>query len=298
MDDTVSTFSGARTLLYVPGHRRDQFAKARDSGADAIVLDLEDAVGPDAKAVARRNVADWLAEEGCGAVRINGLGSPWHEEDIAMLAGYSRIVILPKAESGSRAIQLRHRLPAVAGIVPILETAAGILAAWDVCSARGVIRAIFGSADLAGQLGFDHRNRLALGHARCQVVLASAASGLAPPLDGASTAISDMPTLATEAAHAAKLGFSGKSCIHPRQIPVVRAAFAPSAQEVEWARKVIAATGNGSATALDGQFIGKPVVVRAHRLLQRHSETGRPGTGTRADGTARAGNVAVPLDQS
>lgn len=257
----------ARTLLYVPGHRPDRFGKAAASGADHIVLDLEDAVGPELKTEARHNVHRWLAEGGPGLVRINGVDSPWYKEDVAMLAHHPCAVILPKAASPDQVTALLKRRPDGSCVVAILETAAGILAARRLCSTPGVVRVIFGSADLARELGIDHTDRAALAYARSLVVLASAASGLAPPLDGATTAINDEKVLVGDAEDAAAVGFAGKSCIHPAQVPLVRAAFEPSAEELHWAREVLAAAGDGSAASLDGEFIGKPIVKRASRIL-------------------------------
>lgn len=257
----------ARTLLYAPGHRPDLFSKASESGADAVVLDLEDSVGPTLKAAARENVRRWLEADGTGVVRINGLDSPWHEEDLAMLAWRRCSVILPKAASAAHTAGLLDRLGPQSCVVPLLETAAGILAAREVCAVPGVVRAIFGSADLARELGIDHTDRAALVHARCQVVLASAACGVAPPIDGVTSSLRDEQRLIADIRHAAALGFTGKSCLHPRQIPVVHATLAPSADEVRWARKVLASVGDGSARELNGQVIGKPVVDRARNVL-------------------------------
>lgn len=264
----AASIGRARTLLYVPGDRPDRFAKAAASGADLIVLDLEDAVEDAAKAGARHEVHRWLAEGGPGLVRVNSLGTPWHDDDLAMLAGEHRAVILPKVRGPRQAVSVLGRLPRGSCLVPIFETASGILAARDICVVPGVVRAIFGSADLASELGVDHTDRAALAWARSMVVLASAAAGIAPPLDGATTAIRDEKALIADVRDAAAMGFTGKSCLHPSQVPLARAELEPSAEDLRWAHDVLAAAHNGSPTDPHGDFIGKPIITRAHRILR------------------------------
>ncbi len=198
-----------RTLLYVPGDRPDRFAKAVASGADEIVLDLEDAVQPTHKELARVQIHQWLMAGGPGMVRINSVGTPWHDDDVSALGGAPRAVVLPKAGSADDVADVHRALPASSLLIPIIETAAGVLAARDICSTDGVSRVIFGSADLARDLGVDHSDRKALAFARSYVVLASAASGIAAPLDGATTALADNKKLIFDAEDAAAWGFVG-----------------------------------------------------------------------------------------
>lgn len=262
----------ARSFLFVPGHRPDRFAKAVGSGADAIVLDLEDAVGPELKQRARENVFRWLAEGGSGIVRINGTDSPWYEDDVAMLGGSSRAVMFPKVTCADHISDLLNRLPANSCVLPVLETASGILRALEICAENGILRVVFGNADLASELGIDLADRIALGHARAHVVLASAACGLTSPVDGATASVTDEDALIGDAEHAAALGFSAKVCLHPRQVPAVNAAFTPSAADLQWARDVLAAVGDGSVGVLNSQVVGKPIIDRAQRMLS----LGRP----------------------
>jgi citrate lyase subunit beta/citryl-CoA lyase len=260
--------ASARSILFVPGHRPDRFAKARASGADEIVLDLEDAVAPDDKAEAREHVLQWRATEGTGVVRINGSDSPWHEDDIAAFADRPCVVMLPKAESPAQIAALMDRLAAGSCVIPILESALGVLEARSVGGVAGVVRVAFGNADLGGDLGVDPADRTALAHARASTVLASAACRLAPPLDGVTLALTDDDALRADAEHAAALGFSGKLCIHPRQVPIVNEVFSASPEELAWASEVVAAAGD-SVTVVDGQMIDKPLLERARRLLAR-----------------------------
>ncbi|WP_312867409.1 HpcH/HpaI aldolase/citrate lyase family protein [Amycolatopsis pithecellobii] len=261
--------ANVRSWLYVPGSRPDRFAKAAASAADDVVLDLEDSVAPGGKREAREHVLDWLADGHTGIVRINGSGTEWHDEDLEMVVSHRCPVILPKATNAAQVSAVIERLGQKACVIPLIETAVGVAAAQEICGVPGVRRVIFGSADFARDIGIDHLNRTALVHARCAVVLASAVAGIAPPMDGACTAIYDDDKLREDAEHAASLGFGGKSCIHPRQIPIVQTAFSPSTEEVEWARGIVAASGDGSISRLGGELVGRPVVERARRLLAR-----------------------------
>ncbi|MEU6644011.1 CoA ester lyase [Saccharomonospora sp. NPDC046836] len=266
----TDTLSNARSLLFVPGHRPERFAKAVASGADGIVLDLEDAVGPDLKDIARANVRRWFAEGHSGVVRVNGTDSPWYESDIAALRESPGVVMLPKVTRPEQVERLLAELPG-SQVMPLLETSAGILGARDICGAPGILRAVFGNADLARELGIDPADRAAHVSARSEIVLASAACGLPAPIDGVTVAVTDQRTLAADAEHAVSLGFTGKLCLHPRQVPTVNAAFSPSADQLRWAREVIVAAEqhNGSVTLLDGQVVGTPVIERARRILSK-----------------------------
>ncbi|MEU3270485.1 CoA ester lyase [Saccharomonospora sp. NPDC006951] len=265
--DTVS-IARARSLLFVPGHRPERFSKAVRSGAGAVVLDVEDAVGESVKDQARENIRSWLDNGGEGIVRINDVRSAWYEEDVRMLRGVARTVMLAKTESPDDVLELMSELAPGSCVLPLLETAAGILSARDICSVPGVVRAVFGNADLGRQLAVAHSDLVALCFARSQVVLASAAAGIASPVDGVSPDFGDEESLIRDAEHAAAIGFSGKLCLHPNQVQTVESVFSPSTEEVEWARQVLAAAeGNGSVGVLDGQVIGKPVIERAKRML-------------------------------
>jgi citrate lyase subunit beta / citryl-CoA lyase len=260
--------AGASTFLFVPGHRPDRFAKATASGADEIVLDLEDAVAPDLKAVAREHVRRWLAAGGAGIVRINAAGTPWHADDLAVLAEHPGTVMLPKVEDPTDVTGVLEGLPAEACVIPILESARGILHAPSICEVAGLTRVAFGNGDLATQLGVEHTDRDALTYARSAVVLASAAAGVAPPIDGVTTSVADEKCLVEDTRHAARLGFTAKLCIHPRQIPVVRAALLPTPEQLARARHIVAAASD-SVTTVDGEMVDKPIVDRARMILAR-----------------------------
>ncbi|HKS46474.1 MAG TPA: CoA ester lyase [Amycolatopsis sp.] len=264
--------AAARTLLFVPGHRPDRFAKAMAAGADGVVLDLEDAVGPDDKPAARAAVAEWLAQHGTDVlVRINAPGTPWFDEDLELVAKHGCAAMIPKAEDRGTLEGLELPL-----VIPLVETAAGVLKAAEICAARGVVRAAFGSVDLAGQLGVAPDDHLALTHARSALVLASASAGVASPLDGVTTNLSDLEVLREDMRMARRLGYTGKLCIHPRQVEPLHALLAPTPEELAWAEEVIAAGGDGAATAVAGHMVDKPVLERARRLLERAGLTAPP----------------------
>lgn len=256
----------ARTFLFTPGDRPDRFAKAAASGADVVVLDLEDAVAPERKTEARQHIREWLRDGHPALVRINASGTRWHDDDLAMVAETAAAVMVPKAEDPAGLAVLARRVPS---IVPLVETAAGILAAPAVCAAPSVVRPAFGSVDLGAQLGVDHRSHDALRHARSALVLAAAAAGCAAPIDGVTTALDDLAVLRADTEHAVALGFTAKLCVHPRQLEVVHEAFAPSEEDLTWARRVVAAAGDGAAVAHGGELIDRPVLLRAQAILAR-----------------------------
>lgn len=263
------TVAAARSLLFVPGDRPDRFDKAVASGADLVVLDLEDAVAPERKAAAREFVRDWLAGGHPALVRVNAHGTPWSADDLAMVHATGAALMVPKAEDPARLAV--HRTVQV----PLIETALGVLRAGELCAVPGVVRPAFGSIDLAAQLGVDPADREALRHARATLVLAAAAASVAPPVDGVTTAVNDTGAVRDDTAYAARLGFSGKLCVHPGQVTAVHEALAPTPGQVRWAREVVEAAAGNAVVVLDGNMIDKPVVDRARRLLVRAADRGR-----------------------
>lgn len=260
----------ARSLLFVPGDRSDRFGKAVASGADGLIIDLEDSVAPSAKERARDNARRWLDNGGLSVIRINPPGTPWHDHDLTALPNRPVAIMLPKTNGSAEVEGVLQRLPNGSSVIPMLETAVGLFEARAICCAPGVIRVAFGNGDFAMELGIDHTDREALRHARCTIVLASAAAHIAPPLDGPTTALDDRQILIDDTRHAASLGFTGRLCIHPRQVPVVQASLGPTAGKLRWAERVVAAASDGSATTVDGAMVDKPILDRARRLLGRN----------------------------
>lgn len=262
--DTAQTtaITTARSMLFVPGDRPDRFDKAAVSGADAVVLDLEDAVEPDAKCRARTRVSGWLAHmpQKPAVVRINPVDTAYFDEDLAMVREHRCAVMVAKAADPEMLGDFESP------VLAIIETALGIEYANAVCGAGPVVRAAFGNVDLATELGIQPDSHVALSYARSRLVMASAAAGIAAPLDGVTTALDDDAALGADLDQARELGFSGKLCIHPKQVPAVNRGFTPSDAKIAWARRVLTA-GNGGAAAVDGQLVDKPVLERARAIL-------------------------------
>lgn len=254
----------ARALLFVPASRPDRFDKALAAGAHGVIVDLEDAVAPPDKDSARRAVADWLAAGGDAIIRVNAADTRWHDADVALAVDFGCPVMVPKAEDPAVAAAITDR-GAGCPVVLLVETPVGVERARELSAAGGVVRLAFGNADLAAELGVAHDDHLALQYARSRLVLASAAAGIAAPLDGVTTSLRDAELVARDARHARRLGFGGKLCVHPSQVPAVVTGFAPTEEELRWAREVVRASAGVSA--VDGSMVDRPLVARAQRLL-------------------------------
>lgn len=259
-----------KSFLFVPGNRPERFDKACAAGADAVILDLEDAVAPTGKEGAREAVRRWLQQGGRAWLRVNGTETPWHQHDLALLdlAGVQG-VLLPKAEDAHELQALARHVRSGKPLVPLIETAAGLWNARELASVAGVQRLAFGSVDFQVDLSI-HGDGDELLFARSQLVLASRVAGVLPPVDGVTVAIEDDGVLQADVARARRLGFGGKLCIHPRQVAAVQASFRPAPADLEWARRVIEATDTAGhdAVRLDGKLVDKPVIDRARALLQ------------------------------
>lgn len=261
---TPDQIKSARTLLFVPGDRPDRFAKAAAAGPDIVLIDLEDAVGPSAKIAAREHTRRWLSEGKPAMVRINGTDTDWYGDDTALMAEFpSAAVMLPKSQRPEQIINLSAEL-----VVALVETAAGIAAATALGSLPNVHRLAFGSVDLATQLGVDPADREALLFARSALVLASASAGLPPPIDGVTTEMSDLRRVAADSQYARSLGMAAKLCIHPTQVLIAHREFAPTPDEINWARGIVAALDpTAGATTANGRMIDLPVLTRARNIL-------------------------------
>nr|WP_191295185.1 CoA ester lyase [Achromobacter xylosoxidans] len=265
--------------MFVPASRPERIPKALAAGADAVIVDLEDAVEHLAKAAAREALCDFLGTNPRARlwVRINDASTSWHDDDLKACRGKPGVagVLLPKAESLA---QVRHVVQAGLRVIPILETAQGILNAAEVAATPGVERLAFGSLDYGLDMGLTPDTpgaQTVLDQARVQVLLHSRAAGLAPALDGVFPGIQDQAGLAHAAARAQQMGFGGMLCIHPSQVPVIHAAFVPAAQELAWARRVIATHRDTAAGTfmLDGKMVDAPVIARARLVLAQAGET-------------------------
>jgi len=268
-----------RSLLFVPGSRPERFDKALAAGADAVIVDLEDAVAPADKASARESLRAWLRPEHAIVVRINAADTSWFTDDIVLCAcpGVAA-VMLPKAERTETVAALMAA--GAQSVLPLIESAAGFAALTALAAAAGVQRLVFGSIDFQLDLGMRDAHEDELLYFRSQIVIASRLVGLPAPIDGVSTAIDDAAALHVDVQRARRLGFGGKLCIHPKQVAGVHRGFAPSADELAWAQRVLAASAaaGGAAIAVDGKMVDKPVLLRAERLVSEAALVSRPET--------------------
>ncbi|RSN12333.1 CoA ester lyase [Streptomyces sp. WAC 01325] len=265
------------TWLYAPGDRPRVVAKALLSGADVVIVDLEDAVAPHRKDYARAATADLLADPEHPVpvhVRVNALDSPPGVKDIAILAALPGLAALrlPKVTSAEQIIHLAQTTPPTApGTTPLhalLESALGIERAHAIATAHPTLRGIsLGEADLRADLGV--RGDAGLDWCRSRVVVAARAAALPPPSQSIHPDIRDLEGLAASCAHGRTLGFLGRAAIHPRQLPVIERAYLPTEEELEHAETIIkaATTEQGAQALQDGTFIDAAVVTAAQRTL-------------------------------
>ena len=262
------------TYLFVPGNRPERFDKALAAGADAVILDLEDAVSPRDKEEARANVRKWaeLHQEAAEhiVVRINDGATPWFASDLDLLSQAGvRLAMLPKAETAKQVDAVRAALPPQGKVLPIVETALGVDNLEVVASAEGVQRLTFGTLDYGVDLDLSGDER-GLIYAATRLTHASRRAGLASPIYGVTPAIDDDERLLADLAFGRAFGFGAKLCIHPRQVAVIRKAMLPTPAEVDWAKRVLAAAeGTGGALQVDGKMVDRPVLLKARALLDR-----------------------------
>jgi citrate lyase subunit beta/citryl-CoA lyase len=255
--------------LFVPADRPDRFEKAAASGADAIVVDLEDAVAPAHKDTARRNLQALGKIKTPTFVRINPEATEWYEADLEALGAFGmHNILLPKVEEARSVDQVEAVLGELATVIATIETARGVMNAREIAQHRSVRQLAFGTADYALDLGIAP-NPDAMSIALSLLVIVSRAEDLPGPLDGPTFDLSDSGTLAADVERAVRLGAGGKLCIHPAQIETVRRLFAPGPEEIAWARKIVEAGGGSGATRAGGQFADRPIVERARLILQR-----------------------------
>jgi len=270
-----------RSILFVPGTATDRFAKAFAADADAVVLDLEDGVDPGRKDDARKAIGAWLAAPAFGRterlVRVNAPNSPFLARDLAWLPtieGRYEGLVLPKVESPEQIAKIAQSIPS-RRVIPLLETARGIVRAREIVAADADIPAVlFGAEDLTAELGIartvEGEELLA---ARGQVVLA-AVSIDADPIDAVFVEITRLERLRLDAKRARALGFTGKMAIHPDQVPVINQVFKPTTDEINAARKVVEAADAARARGegvfrLDDRMVDAPVIRRAEKVLAR-----------------------------
>jgi citrate lyase beta subunit len=263
---TATDLAHLCSLLFAPGSDERKLRSALALSADGAVADLEDAVAPAQKEAAREIVARVRPP----IVRVNGAETQWFAADLALVEQLAvEAIVLPKAMPEAVAALGDTGPPVIA----IVETAAGVRNAYEIAAMPRVAALLLGAVDLGAEVGLEPRpDGLEILYARSKVVLDSAAAGIRPPFDIVHLDVTDDEGLEEECRLARSLGFRGKACIHPAQVPIVNRVFAPSEAEVDWARRVVeayereAAEGRG-VFALNGAMVDLPVVERARRVL-------------------------------
>jgi len=304
---------GPIAALYLPATRPDRFIKALTSGADAVLLDLEDAVPAASKESARDEAVRLLTERATASgaeadrnreiavqVRINSLWSPWWERDAAAIselidrlpAARPTAVRVPKVESPEQVCRVAELLGGGASALPLyclIETARGLEAAYEIATAHPSVAGIaLGEADLAGDLGVTDAG---LDWARSRLVVAARAAGLPSPAMSAYPRLDDADGLYASCVAGRRAGFLGRSVLHPKQIPAVIRAFTPPPAEVAAAEATLDALGRadildgGTAVLPDGSFVDRAMAETAYRTLGMHRRTTEMAA--RMDGSAR-----------
>ena len=270
----MASLQTARSFLFAPGSEERKLVRALESGADAVVADLEDAVASEEKDAARDLATRLLGDVGAESLRllrVNGIETEWHDADVAVVGeiGLDGVVV-PKATAAAvRTVGGRVDTP----IVAIVETARGLREAFEIASQEQVAVLLLGAVDLGLDLGLEEReDGQEILFARSSLVVDSAAAGLRGPVDRVWVDVRDLEGLARDCAVARSLGFRGKALVHPDQIAPTHEAFAPTASELRRAREIVAAydraVGEGrGVVALDGDMIDAPVAERARELL-------------------------------
>lgn len=259
------------TYLFVPADRPERFAKALASGADRIIIDLEDAVMDDNKQSGRDAIRHAELDWHRVVIRINDIGSPHFEADADLLRDLPVTeIMVPKANSAARLDKVVDTLGGTRRLLPQIESVQGMFAISDLLAHADVARLIFGHLDYALDLGSgqDHEAML---HARSQIVFHSRFAGKPAPVDSVTPDFRDMTACQRDAEAACNLGFGGKLLIHPAQVAPVSAVFTPSDKDIAWAQRVISAVADGGrgAVAVDGNMVDKPVEEAARRILRR-----------------------------
>ncbi|MFF1352591.1 HpcH/HpaI aldolase/citrate lyase family protein [Streptomyces sp. NPDC058297] len=268
---TAQSYETFLTWLYAPGDRPEVVAKALDSGTDVVLIDLEDAVAPDRKAYALDATAEFLADKHPVPVhvRVNALNSPRAESEVRRLTPLPGLgaLRLPKVQGPACLDRVSDWSVEVPPLYALLESALGVEQAYDIARHPGVRGIALGESDLRAELGVASGEGLAWPRGRA--VVAARAAALPPPPQSVYPDVRDTVGLARSCAQGRALGFFGRMAIHPRQLPVIEAAFLPTAAEVEAATEVVgaAATKAGALALPDGRFVDAAIVSDARRVL-------------------------------
>lgn len=264
-------FALGPALLFCPADRPERYAKAA-ARADAVILDLEDAVAPAAKAAARGALIDAHLDPARVIVRVNAIGTTDFDVDMATLSQTDfRLIMVPKAESAKKIMRIDTRFDVIA----LCETACGVVAADKLAAAPNVVALMWGAEDLVASLGGTASRKKGGGYrdiaryARARVLMAAGAEQIAA-IDAVHLDIADERGLRREASDAAASGFQASACIHPGQVDTIRAAYRPDAATLAWARGVLAAAeGERGVFRYEGRMVDEPVLRHARAVLDR-----------------------------
>tara|TARA_S200000501_G_scaffold372426_1_gene417425 strand:- start:912 stop:1718 length:807 start_codon:yes stop_codon:yes gene_type:complete len=260
------------SYLFVPGNRPDRFDKALNSGADKVILDLEDAVPPHEKQLARVNIKNWLNKERNVALRINSAETDWFFDDLFFCnaPGVDTIIISKASEvdqvnkvldSGAKSINL------------LIESATGFKNMEKLSKIEKVTRLIFGTLDFQIDLGIKGKDN-ELNYFRSKIVLTSKLYNLNSPVDGVTTSLDNHKLIKQDTEYGKQFGFGAKLCIHPFQIPIVNSVYMPTKDQYEWAKKIlkVAKDNKGSAAKFEGKMVDKPVITMAEEIINMFKE--------------------------
>ena len=268
----------ARTYLFVPATRIERVSKALAAGADAVIVDLEDAVAPADKSMARDAAAKGCSNAASVFIRVNGPDTEWFEEDLELCASLGALgVVVPKAETADQLRYVANRLESGAIVLPLVETGPAAMQTRRKSARRRVCRASFSDRSISSSIWVSPAiaRRAALFSLRpgAQFELA----GLQPPVDGVTVDIERTSTACATMRCTKRLGFGGKLCIHPKQIGPVNECFSPHRDEIAWAQRVVDAAGaaRGGAVQVDGKMVDTPVPLRAQEILRESQRAKR-----------------------
>ena len=271
-----SPLSDACSFLFVPATQPERYGKALASGADGVIIDLEDAVGLDDKAKARELLKNaWssisVEQKQRMIIRCNAPGTPFYAADLVLAKELQvQYLMIPKTESHDQINGAAEELENTA-FIPMIETPLGLHHLNEIASAEQVLRLALGNLDMQVEMGMScDENETEIDTARFMLVLASKLAQIAPPIDGVTPSTDDEARIFAHAQKAKRFGFGAKLCIHPKQIPIIKRAFSPTVEEISWAKRVLAAdnASNGQAVKVDGKMVDRPVVMLAHRILR------------------------------
>ncbi|VVE66775.1 aldolase [Pandoraea anapnoica] len=272
--DNAARLDTAQTFLFVPGDRPERFAKALKSDADMVIIDWEASVIDANKLAAREHTAAFACRNDSHRIliRLNPSTGTHFEHDakaIAMLHDRIAGVFLTMVDTVDALTAAAAALPGSLARVGMIETACGILNVDSIADSGKVCRLAFGNMDFQTALSLPPDEHTGLLYPSARIVTASSAAGLPAPVAGATEHIADLSAFERSARFERNLGFLGKLCVHPTQLPLARAIFSPSAHDIAWAQRVIEATQASHAVMIDGRMVDRPVIDRANAILRR-----------------------------